>query len=213
MEMVNPPPFNLYDHILVSFLWILWCVIHSLLISETFMRYMRTLPLSIASWHRLLYVIVSVLTLLPVVWYQFSIPAITLWEWKWPWMIVQWIGILSATLLFVSAARVYDHSIFFGLWQLREQKLEPALGRGSFYRKGVLAYVRHPYYTAGILVLLFWGDGDSAMLSMRVVGIAYLYVGTLLEERKLVAVFGDAYREYQRDVPMLFPRLIRTQQP
>ena len=33
----------------------------------------------------------------------------------------------------------------------------------------------------------------------------WIVVGTLLEERDLVASFGDAYREYQRKVPMLVP--------
>jgi len=33
----------------------------------------------------------------------------------------------------------------------------------------------------------------------------YLYVGTFFEERRLVHEFGDAYREYQRQVPRLIP--------
>ena len=33
----------------------------------------------------------------------------------------------------------------------------------------------------------------------------YLYVGTFFEERQLIAEFGPAYREYQRQVPRLFP--------
>jgi protein-S-isoprenylcysteine O-methyltransferase Ste14 len=33
----------------------------------------------------------------------------------------------------------------------------------------------------------------------------WMLVGTLLEERDLVADFGDAYRRYQRQVPMLVP--------
>jgi protein-S-isoprenylcysteine O-methyltransferase Ste14 len=34
---------------------------------------------------------------------------------------------------------------------------------------------------------------------------AYLVIGTLLEERKLVLEFGDKYREYQRQVSMFIP--------
>ena len=33
----------------------------------------------------------------------------------------------------------------------------------------------------------------------------YVVIGTHLEERKLVAEFGDEYREYQQTVSMLFP--------
>jgi protein-S-isoprenylcysteine O-methyltransferase Ste14 len=33
----------------------------------------------------------------------------------------------------------------------------------------------------------------------------YLVVGAILEERKLVAEFGEAYREYQGKVPMFVP--------
>jgi len=35
------------------------------------------------------------------------------------------------------------------------------------------------------------------------------YLLLVLEERELLDRFGDAYREYQRDVPRLIPRLRR----
>ena len=39
----------------------------------------------------------------------------------------------------------------------------------------------------------------------NVIWTAWVCVGTVLEERDLVEVFGDSYREYQRRVPMLLP--------
>jgi protein-S-isoprenylcysteine O-methyltransferase Ste14 len=42
-------------------------------------------------------------------------------------------------------------------------------------------------------------------LTLFVVLSIYLYVGTFFEERRLVAEFGDDYREYQRQVPRLIP--------
>jgi len=36
---------------------------------------------------------------------------------------------------------------------------------------------------------------------------AYLILGTLLEEQRLIAELGDQYRVYRRSVPMLIPRL------
>jgi protein-S-isoprenylcysteine O-methyltransferase Ste14 len=41
-----------------------------------------------------------------------------------------------------------------------------------------------------------------------VVGLStYLVVGLIFEERALLRIFGDAYADYQRRVPMLIPRL------
>jgi protein-S-isoprenylcysteine O-methyltransferase Ste14 len=33
----------------------------------------------------------------------------------------------------------------------------------------------------------------------------YIIIGTILEERKLVLEFGEAYVKYQKEVPMLIP--------
>jgi protein-S-isoprenylcysteine O-methyltransferase Ste14 len=41
----------------------------------------------------------------------------------------------------------------------------------------------------------------------------YVVCGTLLEERKLVIELGDAYRQYQKRVPMLFPTHWRPKKP
>ena len=37
--------------------------------------------------------------------------------------------------------------------------------------------------------------------------VLYLYVGTWLEEKKLVKQFGKKYKKYQEEVPMLIPGL------
>ena len=78
-------------------------------------------------------------------------------------------------------------------------------GRVGIDSSGVLGLVRDPWYTA--VVLLLWArDLDMAALVgnglRRPVNIV---VGTLLEERKLVYEFGDAYRSYQGRVSMFLP--------
>ncbi len=75
---------------------------------------------------------------------------------------------------------------------------------GGIDSSGVLGLVRHPWYTA--VVLLLWaGDLDMAALVGSGVLTVYIVVGTLLEERKLVHEFGDAYRSYQGRVSMFVP--------
>jgi protein-S-isoprenylcysteine O-methyltransferase Ste14 len=58
----------------------------------------------------------------------------------------------------------------------------------------------------GMLVFL-WSQpvmtGGQLMLAAGMTG--YMLVGLLFEERDLVRRFGDDYRSYQRQVPMLIP--------
>jgi len=80
--------------------------------------------------------------------------------------------------------------------------------KGKLLREGVYGVVRHPrYLSAGIgmianaLIVNYLG---VYVLLIAVVPPGYLML--VLEERELLGRFGDAYREYQRDVPRLIPR-------
>jgi protein-S-isoprenylcysteine O-methyltransferase Ste14 len=74
---------------------------------------------------------------------------------------------------------------------------------------GLYAYVRHPQYT-GLFLALF-GEGVVHWPTLFSVGLFPLIVFAYYrlaqrEERKMLEQFGDAYRAYQRQVPMLVPR-------
>lgn len=75
-------------------------------------------------------------------------------------------------------------------------------------RSGVYRYIRHPMYTSGLL----WILGLCLLLrSLLGAGLGLVLVGASLwlrireEEDLLLAAFGDAYRDYQRDSWYLFP--------
>ncbi len=66
-------------------------------------------------------------------------------------------------------------------------------------------WVRHPLYAC--ILVLFWTNVDltADLFLLSALWSAWIWVGAMLEERDLVAEFGDAYRAYQRQVPMFFP--------
>jgi protein-S-isoprenylcysteine O-methyltransferase Ste14 len=79
----------------------------------------------------------------------------------------------------------------------------------TFKAEGILKYVRHPLYSATILIViglwLFIPTLASFVSSCCI--FIYLAIGIPLEERKLIKKYGVAYEDYKRNVPSLIPRL------
>jgi methanethiol S-methyltransferase len=65
---------------------------------------------------------------------------------------------------------------------------------------GVYGFVRHPLYFAWTLFVFAAPHMTMTRLTFAVLSTAYLAIAIPLEERALVRVFGEQYREYQRRV-------------
>jgi len=74
--------------------------------------------------------------------------------------------------------------------------------------RGPYRYVRHPLYLFSIVMIWSCPDITADRLVFNMLWTVWIIIGARLEERDLVATFGDAYRDYQRRVPMLIPRSI-----
>jgi methanethiol S-methyltransferase len=81
-------------------------------------------------------------------------------------------------------------------------KPEPA---PIFVARGPYRWVRHPLYLA--VLVLIWACPDVTMdrLLFQVLWSVWILLATRLEEADLLAEFGDAYRAYCREVPMIIP--------
>jgi protein-S-isoprenylcysteine O-methyltransferase Ste14 len=123
-----------------------------------------------------------------------------------------WLG--WALLLF--STFLINHFELFGLRQVIGRLLgweqpEPVFKTPSVYRR-----VRHPIYLG--FLLSFWSTPvmTAGHLLFAAATTAYILIGIYFEERDLIALFGDQYRRYRREVGMLLPlpgRKYREDQP
>ena len=103
----------------------------------------------------------------------------------------------------------------WGIWSLKsadlfgtERLLRPSGTTpppASMVVRGPYRWVRHPLYLTTLLMIWSYPDLTADRLLFNLLFTAWIIVGTVLEERDLVAEYGEAYRQYQRAVPMLLP--------
>ncbi|HHH35520.1 MAG TPA: protein-S-isoprenylcysteine methyltransferase [Gammaproteobacteria bacterium] len=192
--------------LMLAALWAGWCALHSLLASLHVHRWLRRRLGPAYRYYRLFYNAFAVFSLLPVLAYGRRLQEAPFLAWHGGWHLLQGLMIAGALYLFIAPLRHYDMSRFLGLQQLSGEVDGAGLdGGGEFCTAGILGRCRHPWYS-GALLLIWARDLDGATLVTNVVLSLYLVLGARLEERKLLAEFGDAYRRYRQAVPMFIPR-------
>lgn len=193
--------------VLLGLGWVAWGAMHSLLISPGWMRLVSARFPRLCPWYRLGYNGLAVLTILPLLYFKNALAGDTLLGWSGLLVFPRFLFLGAALWLFWAGARAYDLKVVGGLAQLRSG----CTFAGSPYAEdlrtsGILGRVRHPWY--GGALLLLWtrtGTFDAAELITSTVLSLYVLVGARLEERKLMHVHGQAYRDYERETPMFFP--------
>lgn len=201
------------DVLKLILLWGGWCALHSLLITDAVRQWVEGKGGAWLGLYRLAYIAVAVLTLLPVMWYTDAMPQQV---YAPPPLMVQMLRgllLISAVVLFVGGLRAYDLQAFLGLRQWRAYRQGRANDPPVLNTSGILAHVRHPWYSGGVALL--WGlpGLTDVTLVTRLILSAYLLLGAFLEERKMRRLFGAVYEAYCRRTPMLVPwRIFRSYQ-
>lgn len=183
--------------------WLGYFIIHSVLASLMVKNWVAHRWPRLMPWYRLFFNVVATVLLVVPLYLTWAIGGESLFAWKGLWW---WLGnglALAAVAGFIYSLRHYDGSEFLGLRQLRdgERRVED---QERFRISPLHRHVRHPWYFLG-LILIWTRDMTAAMLVSAIMMTLYFILGSWLEERKLLAYYGEAYREYRRRVPGLLP--------
>lgn len=193
------------QYVLLAVLWIMWCTLHSAMITLSLTEFLRSRLPSAFNYYRIFFNLVAVITLAPVLVYTLSLNGPVHFSWQGLWRVVQFLLWSASLSLFIAGTRRYDLFQFLGLRQIKAPDSCSVLTEDcSLDTSGVLSMVRHPWYTGGILII--WARPlDTAAVVTNLVLTGYFIVGAFLEEQKLKVQFGRAYTEYQQQVSMFLP--------
>lgn len=151
------------------------------------------------------YVLLATAILALMAWQWCPLPTVV-WRVDQPMMAALLSGLsLAGWGIVLVATCLIDHFELFGLRQTvlyaMQRKVEgPEFKERLFYR-----WVRHPLMLG--FLIAFWATPvmTQGHLLFAVVTTAYVLVAIQIEERTLIYLHGDRYRDYQRRVSMLLP--------
>ncbi|MGY8664461.1 methanethiol S-methyltransferase [Bradyrhizobium sp. UFLA05-109] len=151
------------------------------------------------------YVLLASLSLLLLFWQWRPLPAI-IWDVQDPDVAVTIVTLSLAgwVLVFISTFLI-NHFELFGVQQVTQQLVDRQASSPRFTTPLFYKFVRHPLYLGFIIAV--WAAPTMTVGHLLFASVITLYIllGITLEERDLVAMFGDEYRQYKQRVSMLIP--------
>lgn len=192
-------------HLLLAIFWIIYAVLHSMMAAVWFKTYVQKVSGKYFRYYRLFYSCFAALTLVLLLIFQFSQPSVLLFKPGWLLMVAGGAGAVAGLAIMAICIRKYFLNLS-GVDVLLKKQITPVLEKG-----GLHAYIRHPLYSGTLLFvwslfLLFplLSNGIACVIIT-----VYTCIGIRMEEKKLIIEFGDEYRVYARQTPMLIPSIVK----
>jgi methanethiol S-methyltransferase len=181
----------------------LFALQHSVMARKSFKeQWTRIVPQAI---ERSTYVLFSTFALFLLIWQWRPMPTVV-WQVTSPVLAHALIGLsLLGWLIALLSTFLINHFELFGLHQVVFNLTGKKIPAPHFKIRSLYKVVRHPLYFG--FIVAFWSVPvmTAGHLLFAAISTAYIFVGTLLEERDLVSLFGDEYRRYRERVSMLIP--------
>ena len=182
---------------------LLWGFLHSILASLRFKSFLANLlGQSLMRGYRLFYNVFAFISFLPILWLVATLPNAPLYSVPVPVSYGMLLGQGIGMVLLMVGVLQTDTLAFLGLRQLVMEEKPAGLVTNGLYR-----LVRHPLYTAGLLILWLSPQVSVNLFTMFVGATVYILVGVSFEERRLLRRFGQSYADYKSRTPMLIPWL------
>ena len=189
--------------LILSLAWIAYFTLHSLLASIWFKDMVKRSFPFFAPYYRIVYNLISFLLIIPILYFIYSIESAPLIEWKGLWGAFSIAVFISSIGGLFWSARYYDMAEFLGISQLGG-KGGLSDGGAPFAISPVHRYVRHPWYFLALLVI-WTRDMNAPFLVSAVALTIYFIIGSRMEEKKLLLIYGKRYARYMKKVPGLLP--------
>jgi protein-S-isoprenylcysteine O-methyltransferase Ste14 len=190
--------------VVLIFCLVAFAAIHSLLASLRFKRFIRQILGSRADKLYLpAFNLIAVVTILPLAYLLYRNPGPFLYIIPSPW---RWLMVGGQLIAAVIAPMAFLHAPH--RFRLRSQLSAPATpGAGHLDIRGIYRWIRDPFLFSGLVVMWLTPFMTFNLLIIYLLTTIYLYLGSRHWESRLVAQFGDEYREYQQRVHRVIPRL------
>jgi hypothetical protein len=210
--------------------FVLFAFLHTALASLKVKNYLASRIGNLMAFYRMAYNILF----LWLLWYMFEnlpYPDFELYDLHYPYDFLMLIPQFLALAGIIWTIRYFSAAEFLGLTQIKRWIFSRPLSVGisedianqssipeantpdeklTLRIEGPYKIVRHPLYLFTILFFMLRPTMDLFYLVFLIFIIAYFYIGSFFEEKKLVSLFGDQYRNYQSAVPRLFGLGIKT---
>jgi protein-S-isoprenylcysteine O-methyltransferase Ste14 len=189
----------------------LFALQHSIMARPSFKRWWtRVVPDVI---ERSTYVLFSSVALLLMFWQWRPVGGVV-WDVRGSAMeIVMIFGFAAGLLIVLVSTFLINHFDLFGLRQVTLYLLGRPYTSLAFRTPFFYKYVRHPLYVGWLLSFWCAAVMTSAHLFFAAMTTAYILIAIRFEERDLIAVHGEKYRQYRENVPMIVPALTPKDAP
>lgn len=193
--------------ILIFFLW--FALLHSMLASEGAKQFVKERYPSILPFYRIIYNIISVITF--YIFYASSPrPDIILYDLKYPFDLIILIPQILSIAGIIWTIMHIDGKEFLGINQIirmmnKNYNSETLDEESNLRITGPYKHSRHPIYFFAITFLASRPEMNLFYGVSLICFIAYFYIGSIYEERKLVDRFGEQYIGYQNTTGRILP--------